>query len=76
MCNLETSWEKPEEQCAAVYDANIKLAELEKDELIELLPFTLKIKDTARPFIRNICMCFDARLWRSVPQSTIFSKVV
>ncbi len=76
MCNLETSWEKPEEQCAAVYDAIEKLSELNKDNLLELKPYHLKVKEFARPFIRNVCMCFDARLWRNVPQAQIFSSIV
>lgn len=76
MCSLETSWEKPEEQCAAVYDAIEKLSELTKDNLLELKPYHLKVKEFARPFIRNVCMCFDARLWRNLPQAHIFSSVV
>ncbi|MBL7884457.1 MAG: oxygen-independent coproporphyrinogen III oxidase [Bacteroidia bacterium] len=76
MCKFETSWEQKEEQCDAVYAAIEKLAEMEKDNLIELKPFHLKVKKSARPFVRNICMAFDARLWRNIPQSQIFSSIV
>ena len=76
MCKFETSWEKPEEQCEWITEAVKRLAEMKNDNLIELTPFHLKVKKSARPFIRNICMAFDARLARNIPQSTIFSLTV
>ena len=76
MCKYETSWEKPEEQCEWLYEAVTHLSEMEKDHLIELDPFHLIVKKSARPFIRNICMAFDARLWRNAPTSQLFSSIV
>jgi oxygen-independent coproporphyrinogen III oxidase len=76
ICKFQTSWENPEEQCDAVYEAIHRLAEIEKDELIELTPGNLTVKKAARPFVRNVCMAFDAKLWRSVPQAQIFSSVI
>jgi len=76
MCKLETSWQNENMQCEAVYNALNKLKEIEKDHLIELSPFHLKVNPEGIPFIRNICMAFDARLWRNVPQSQIFSSTV
>lgn len=76
MCKFETSWEQKEQQCEAVYNAIEKLGEMENDGLIELTPYHLKVKKAARPFVRNICMAFDARLWRNIPQSQIFSSIV
>jgi len=76
MCKFETSWANENEQCEAVYEAINRLTEIKNDGLIELLPFQLKVNTNARPFIRNICMAFDARLWRNVTQSQIFSSTV
>jgi oxygen-independent coproporphyrinogen-3 oxidase len=76
MCKFETSWGKPEEQCEWLYEAVKRLSEMEKDNLIELHPFHLIVKKSARPFIRNICMAFDARLWKNVPTSKLFSSIV
>lgn len=76
MCRFETSWEKEEEQTQAVYDAIERLEEMEKDGLLELSPYRLRVTDAGRAFIRNICMSFDARLWRKVPTSQIFSKTI
>ena len=76
MCRFETNWEQKEQQCEAIYDAINRLSELEKDNLIELKPFQLKVKKAARPFVRNVCMAFDAKLWRNIPESQIFSSTI
>jgi oxygen-independent coproporphyrinogen III oxidase len=76
MCRFETEWKDKKMQCNAVYQAVEKLAEMERDKLIEILPYELKVKKSARPFIRNICMAFDAKLWRSLPKTQIFSSTV
>lgn len=73
MCRFETSWNKAEEQCKELYDAINKLRELENDDLIELTPFRLIVKEKGRPFLRNICMAFDAKLWNKIPLSQLFS---
>ena len=76
MCRFETSWEKESEQTQAVYDAAEKLKEMEEDGLIGLSPFHLRVTQKGKSFLRNICMAFDARLWRNIPQTEIFSKTV
>jgi oxygen-independent coproporphyrinogen-3 oxidase len=76
ICKFQTSWDKPIEKLAWMDEALDRLKELEKDKLIELSPFHLNVKDSARPFIRNICMAFDAKLSRNTPFSTIFSSIV
>ena len=76
MCRFETSWHHEDEQCKAVYDAVARLSEMEKDNLIERSPGYLKVKEAGHPFVRNICMAFDAKLWESTPQSHIFSSVI
>lgn len=73
MCKFGTSWDKEEEQTQAVYDAVNRLRKLEKDKIITLSPYNLKIKKAGRPFIRNICMAFDAKLWQNLPKSKISS---
>lgn len=76
MCKFETDWKNPEEQCGWLSEALIRLAEMEKDKLIKITPFHLKVKKSGRPYIRNICMAFDARLARNAPPSIIFSSTV
>ena len=53
-----------------------RLDEMEFDELVELQPFSLHVTEKGKPFIRNICMAFDARLWESQPEAQLFSQTV
>jgi len=76
ICEFQTSWSNESEQCLAVYDAVERLTEMQKDGLVELKPFDLKLTTKAIPFVRNVCMAFDARLWCNVPKAQLFSTVV
>ncbi len=76
MCHFETSWENEEMQTAFLSDSIERMKEFEKDELIKLSPFHLQITEHGKPFVRNICMAFDARLFRNLPQTQIFSSTV
>ena len=76
MCKFETSWLEKEEQTPELYNALSRLKEMELDGLIMRLPFKLTVTEEGKKFIRNICMAFDARLWRNAPQKEIFSKVI
>lgn len=76
MCNFETSWKEKETQCEALYTGLERMKELEKDGLVTISPFELKVTETGRAFIRNICMCIDARYWRKTPEAKTFSSAV
>lgn len=76
MCKFETSWHNENEQTQAVYDAIILLREMQEDGLVICSPFRLKVTKKGKEFIRNICMAFDARLLRNIPQTQIFSKII
>jgi oxygen-independent coproporphyrinogen-3 oxidase len=44
--------------------------------LIELNSWGLKVTNTGKAFLRNICMALDARLWEDKPTSQLFSMAV
>jgi len=76
MCKLETSWQHSDAQCDALTTGLTQLKEMENDGLIVITPFSLKVTETGRPFIRNICMALDARLWREQRTVAIFSQTI
>lgn len=76
MCKFETTWLEKDEQTEGLYNALSRLKEMELDGLILRLPFKLVVTEEGKKFIRNICMAFDARLWKNTPQKEIFSKVI
>lgn len=76
MCNGNTSWKNKEDQCNEIYFVIKRLKEMKKDGLVLLEPFELKVTPEGAAFLRNICMCFDARYWAKTPEAKIFSSAV
>lgn len=52
------------------------LAEMFKDNLIEVQNHKLIVKEEGRPFLRNVCVFFDERLKVKQPQTKIFSQSI
>jgi len=75
MCQMETSWDVTNPS-PTLQKALIRLDELEKDGLIVRSRGRLRITETGRPFVRNICMAFDQRLWDRKPDSQLFSMSI
>ena len=76
MCNLETSWEKNEMKLDAMPEILQRLDEMKEDNLIEVYENKLVVKESARMFVRNVCMAFDLRLAENQPEGKIFSMTI
>ena len=76
MCHFETAWDKPDSQFPQLAQCLLKLEEMEADGLVELSEHKLTIPESARPFVRNVCMAFDLRLMRNAPDTRIFSMTI
>lgn len=50
-----------------------KFVEFVKDDLIELTSNKIIIKESGKLFLRNICLAFDKRYWKKVPDGDVFS---
>lgn len=75
-CQLTTKWSLEDLNNPTIYKGLKKLEEMEKDGLVLLLPNQLIITEKGRPFVRNVCMCFDEYLWRKEPGTSIFSQTI
>jgi oxygen-independent coproporphyrinogen-3 oxidase len=75
MTRFKTSWDTPEVSVPYLDSVTERLEPLERDELVKLTNKTCEVTDAGRPFLRNICMAFDACLARdSTPQ--LFSRTI
>jgi oxygen-independent coproporphyrinogen-3 oxidase len=74
MTRLETRWEAPEDYTEYLATAMQRLAEPAADRLVELGALSCRVTEQGRAFLRNICMAFDARLWRRLPDKVLFSR--
>ncbi len=76
MCNLETSWEDVSMRLDDIDKILARLDEMKNDHLIEIYENSLIVKESARMFVRNVCMAFDIRLAKSQPGGRIFSMTI
>lgn len=75
MCGQYTSWRQESERCTALYAGLERLHELEADGLVVRGDRTLTITESGRPFLRNICLAFDAHYWAAQPKQPTFSRL-
>lgn len=75
MTRFKTSWDTPDTSVSYLDSVTERLEPLERDELVKLTNKTCEVTDAGRPFLRNICMAFDACLARdTTPQ--LFSRTI
>lgn len=76
MCNLKTTWYGSLYELFVIDKILPRLQEFSDDGLINLENCTLTVTEKGKPFIRNICMAFDTRLWRNKPGTQLFSMTI
>lgn len=76
ICRMETSWRNEKEQCQALYEGLDHLHEMVLDGLVTIEDDHLRVNPAGRPFLRNVCMAMDAKLWRKQPETQLFSSAI
>jgi len=76
MCHFETNWIDESTYFTEIYDVLDSLYEMQLDGLLYIENKKLIVTDLGKAFVRNICMAFDLRLKRAVPQTELFSMTV
>jgi oxygen-independent coproporphyrinogen III oxidase len=56
------------------YEAEERLSELFDDKLIEIIDESILVNNTGKLFLRNICLAYDLRYWKKLPQKAVFSS--
>lgn len=76
MTGFKTDWTSKDSYVPYLECVSDKLAEVEHDGFIKLQNKHCEITEKGRPFLRNICMAFDARLERNAPTAKLFSRTI
>jgi len=76
MCEFSTSWTDASTYFKEIPEVLIQLKEMEKDGLLEMNKDSLKVTESGKPYIRNICMAFDLHLKRKAPDTQLFSMTI
>ncbi len=76
MCQFETSWENESDYFLEIPEIIKELQEMITDGLVIFEAKKILVTEKGKPFVRNICMAFDLRLKRKVPETQVFSMTV
>ena len=76
MCHFETNWKDEALQHKLVFEAESRLEEMIQDELLVIKDNSLTVTEKGKPFVRNICMAFDAKLLGVKPGTQLFSMTI
>ncbi|WP_298116776.1 oxygen-independent coproporphyrinogen III oxidase [Flavobacterium sp.] len=76
MCQFETSWKNDNDFFPELPEIINQLHEMENDGLVKINSQSIEVTEKGKPFVRNICMAFDLRLKRNLPQTELFSMTV
>ena len=74
MCHYQTSWK--EDKVDLLKDILPRLEAMELDKLIKIGTHSLQVTRRGKPFLRNICMCFDKRYWSKATEAKMFSNSI
>ena len=77
MCNNHTDLDQTKLSPAYLIHCREALGNMQQDGLVKEVENSITVTDKGKLFVRNICACIDAHLWREVPPaSTAFSKAI
>lgn len=76
MCQFETNWLSCENKTAFLDTVSDHLRPFERDGLLTINEYGVKLTEKGKPFSRNICMAFDARMYQEKPSTQLFSSTV
>ena len=76
MCRGHTHWNPHLPENEVLRQAAQRLKGMEADRLVSLSEDHIFVRPEGRPFLRNVCMALDARMWKEQPQAQLFSTTV
>lgn len=76
MCKMEVELPAHEDFDGLQHEIIARLAPMIQDGLVKIEGNRIRVMKKGRPFLRNICMAFDARLHQNVPEKMVFSGAV
>lgn len=76
ICNFETSLQSADWAASDFEKIQWSMKDFEKDGILTFDDGMIKVLEEGKPFIRNICMALDLRLFRVKPENQLFSMTI
>jgi oxygen-independent coproporphyrinogen III oxidase len=76
MCQFHTSWSEYGTYFSELPEVLDRLHEMVADGLVQITKNTITVTEKGKAFVRNICMAFDLRMTRNLPETQLFSMTI
>jgi len=76
MCQFHTTWAEYGTYFSELPEVLGRLEEMKNDGLVQITENAITVTEKGKAFVRNICMAFDLRMTRNVPDTELFSMTV
>ena len=76
MCQFHTTWAEYGTYFSELPEVLGRLDEMKNDGLVQITENAITVTEKGKAFVRNICMAFDLRMTRNVPDTELFSMTV
>jgi oxygen-independent coproporphyrinogen-3 oxidase len=76
MCQFHTSWSEYGTYFSELQEVIRRLHEMEQDGLVKINETSITVTEEGKAFVRNICMAFDLRMTRNLPDTQLFSMTI
>jgi len=76
MCQFHTSWSEYGTYFSELPEVIGRLHEMEQDGLVKINETSITVTEEGKAFVRNICMAFDLRMTRNLPDTQLFSMTI
>jgi oxygen-independent coproporphyrinogen-3 oxidase len=76
MCQFHTSWSEYGTYFSELPEVIRRLHEMEQDGLVKINETSITVTEEGKAFVRNICMAFDLRMTRNLPDTQLFSMTI
>jgi oxygen-independent coproporphyrinogen-3 oxidase len=76
MCQFHTSWSEYGTYFSELPEVLRRLHEMEQDGLVKINETSITVTEEGKAFVRNICMAFDLRMTRNLPDTQLFSMTI
>lgn len=76
MCQFHTTWAEYGTYFSELPEVLGRLEEMKNDGLVQITENAITVTEKGKAFVRNICMAFDLRMTRNIPDTQLFSMTV
>lgn len=76
MCQGKTNWQPHSLRCDSLNRAISQWNEMAADGILSRSPYQVRLTESGKPFLRNVCLPLDDHYWARQPKGNTFSQAI